>query len=1049
MKVGILHISDIHFCERKFDNNSDTEMVKRICAAVKTELIGCSDVIIIISGDIAFGGLREEYNYAEDWAVELYTQIDDSCEANCRIICAPGNHDVDHSISNPVRDCVINGIKNNSTHINSDIIEECTGEQTAFFDFRQKIESNDTVVFDNQLLRIHRLQNDAIDLQILVFNSAWMSSLHENPGTIVYPIELFRDQLQPVEGYTVSVMHHPFGWFKPENARILRNKISEISSICLCGHEHIPDSTQVSNLLGSEVKLIDGGVLKPHEDNTKSSFNLVLLNTKDCKIKNFIYKLEGIRYEHFHDSDWQDATKLKGIESKQFRLSSDKRNEIEELGINIVHPHRDQLYLRDIFVYPDLLLISSKDSKDFKRIEQTTSTELLIFEQDATHVILEGEEKIGKTALLRMLFSEFYNRGKIPLLIDGSSINFRTDAQIKLFLRRAFEDSYEGEDFTDYNQLDRTKRIVLLNNIDFSKHPQSEWNSLLTYIRQFASKSVFTTNDIASLKNMMISEPNILLFQEHDLYSIQEFGHVKRDQLIKKWLLVGQQHEDWESESILIERDKARDIINKTIGHNLMPSFPIFILTILQSIDSRTLSTIGSTYGHYYHFLITSSLLRSGVKPEDLDAYSNYISELAYEFFQNNKRKSILEYVTWHEKYCKKYGILWVYSQTSEILQSSGILTSESTDTFRFKYPYVYYFFLAKRLSRGISESLIRERITKMCQRLHVEEYANVILFLIHHSDDSLVVNSIRTAANSLVSQQDIFQFEKDQSNSQFKAIDNLTFNKHASNQNLEQRDPEEEQNRILQKKDEIERVTHKNGAKFSSSEDMQLDSKPMEALDTIAQSIVAIKTIDILGLVLKNYYGSLEIETKVDIGNDAIKLAFRSLFSIFELFTKDVDEIISAFVEIQRDYELKHLNPAARKNDQELTHSVRFFLFSLIKHITKFYIQKVARAIGSQQLKPTVDSLVLENGTIGYLMIEVAILLDKPSNLPRDKIKILTKKLRHDTFGFEVLRDLVRTRIYRYPMEYTDKQWVISKLNFSIVEQRFADFKQTRRMLK
>ena len=292
MHLGIIHLSDIHFRSGRFDNAADKEMAESICAAVRTELIGNTHIILLVSGDIAYAGLEDEYEYAIDWFSELYTKIADSVSATCWIICAPGNHDLDHSSNSTIRNLIIDRIKNNpKTCIDSELIESCIGPQSAFFEFRESLESRETVVCDNELLRIHRVSDETTNVQINILNSAWMSSLKESHGSIVYPIERFADQLKPSEGFAITVLHHPLSWFEPENSRQLRNRISEFSSICFCGHEHMPDSIHMSTSIGDQVKLIDGGVLKSHDDSSNSSFNLVILDTDAHKIKEkYIYK---------------------------------------------------------------------------------------------------------------------------------------------------------------------------------------------------------------------------------------------------------------------------------------------------------------------------------------------------------------------------------------------------------------------------------------------------------------------------------------------------------------------------------------------------------------------------------------------------------------------------------------------------------------------------------------------------------------------------------------------------------------------------------------
>ena len=56
MKLGIIHLSDIHFRKGFFDPDADAEMARKIANAVQTELIGSTHVLLVVSGDISFAG---------------------------------------------------------------------------------------------------------------------------------------------------------------------------------------------------------------------------------------------------------------------------------------------------------------------------------------------------------------------------------------------------------------------------------------------------------------------------------------------------------------------------------------------------------------------------------------------------------------------------------------------------------------------------------------------------------------------------------------------------------------------------------------------------------------------------------------------------------------------------------------------------------------------------------------------------------------------------------------------------------------------------------
>ena len=1046
MKIGLIHLSDIHFRRGFFNPDADNQMARDICAAVRTDLIGTSHVILVVSGDIAFAGAEEEYSYATDWFSELYTHVADGCDATCWIIVAPGNHDLYHDPIRPLRSALIEQLNSNpALCLNPEIVAECLKEQIPFRNFRDNLESDQILVYDHPLLRVHRLPAGDSTVQLNILNSAWMSSRDEKPGSIIFPIDSYSEQLKTPDGFSITVLHHPLGWFQPEYSRKLRTELGQTSSIVLYGHEHLPDSTRTLTSRGDHVRFIDGGVLssRPTED---SSFNLILLDTDECRIKDCSFQRRDDHYEPTSVLNWQNARRLTSAESDRFRLNDQQRSKFEDSGINIIHPRRDHLCLSDLFVYPDLLPLNGNITTTKERPNRAISAETLIFEPDCSHVILEGEESVGKTALLRMLFGEFCHRGKVPLYLYGANVMSRSDQQIRSALKRVFEDTYEGEDFIQYEQLQPSDRIVLLDDFEFDLERPNAQEGVLDFFRQYSDKTVVVTKDIVPLQQLAATEQRSTIFQEYKTYHIQEFGHLKRDELIKRWLLLGRETRSWNITATLKERDQARAIINTTIGRNLMPSSPVFVLIILQSIESTSASSIGSTYGHYYQFLIISSLIHSGVRSEDLDAFSTYISELAYnEFFvKQGQETSQQHYLRWHQQFCSDYGIEWEMTEIVRRLERGHILAVEDTGAISFKYQYIYYFFLAKRLSRGLSEESIRNHVRHMCDRLHVTEYANVVLFLIHHSDDEFVLDAIRKSAASLMQGQPAFTFDVSDDNRMLNLINRLP--KPPGVQLLEDREPEREQERALGNRDLVEAEQREIERRFP--EETELKDEPMDALDTLAQAGVAAKTVELLGQVLKNYYGSLRINTKITIGKDAVELSLKALYSFLDLFISNDFAIVDLLVEARRDYEREKLKPARRKDERELERWARDCVFGITRVLSRVIIRKVAKALGSDQLRPTLAKLVSENPSLGYGMIEIAALLDNPGRIPRDQIESIVRRLNNNPLGFQILRDLTAQRIYRYPTDYDDKQWLAEKLSFSMVGQRYADLDKSSRIL-
>src|SRR5579871_4826570 len=95
----LLHISDIHFRKGEVGTVMDTnfhlrnELVRD--AEKKCGILGAPSAVLV-SGDLAFAGLREEYDFALGWLDDLCRRCGTSLSA---VFICPGNHDVVRTIA--------------------------------------------------------------------------------------------------------------------------------------------------------------------------------------------------------------------------------------------------------------------------------------------------------------------------------------------------------------------------------------------------------------------------------------------------------------------------------------------------------------------------------------------------------------------------------------------------------------------------------------------------------------------------------------------------------------------------------------------------------------------------------------------------------------------------------------------------------------------------------------------------------------------------------------------------------------------------------------
>ena len=87
--------------------------------------------------------------------------------------------------------------------------------------------------------------------------------------------------------------------------------------------------------------------------------------------------------------------------------------------------------------------------------------------------------------------------------------------------------------------------------------------------------------------------------------------------------------------------DEKTELIENSLGiifgKGIMPSYPFFILSLLAAQDTqKPLDSEITSQGHCYQALIYLYLRKQGVKNDQIDIYTNFLTELAYFIYENS-----------------------------------------------------------------------------------------------------------------------------------------------------------------------------------------------------------------------------------------------------------------------------------------------------------------------------------------------------------------------------------------------------------------------------
>ena len=168
------------------------------------------------------------------------------------------------------------------------------------------------------------------------------------------------------------------------------------------------------------------------------------------------------------------------------------------------------------------------------------------------------------------------------------------------------------------------------------------------------------------------------------------------------------------------------------------------------------MDNIGS-YGYHYEAFITNALSRH-YSSVSLDIQYQFLSELAYLYYKDNV--TIIDEISFgrfYVDYCEKYGISPDQQRLRQSLIDSRLLEHRE-NSYRFKYPYAYYFFVARYFRDHIDDENIRNAIRTLCQNFHIEQNANIWMFLAHLSKSQFLLTAITEEAKAIFSEFSAFE---------------------------------------------------------------------------------------------------------------------------------------------------------------------------------------------------------------------------------------------------------------------------------------------------
>ena len=916
MKVAILHLSDIHI-----DNENYQWLLKKaeqIVSAVWNDFSDCGKIVIVVSGDIANAGTEDEYGYAKEFFRVLLRSFASrglgNRELENKIICVPGNHDCNYSKENgAARQLLLGSLRTNAAAIDNSVYKIISSVQEEYAAF-----ARDMMIDKDFSLGINNnIPIKAGDKTILfrLYNTAWMSVRKEEQNSIVIPLDLVSQEHHNA-AFVISVFHHHYPWITQgcdNNNKRFNKHILHTSNMALYGHEHAHSSLQVKDVFeGETVNEFQGGALcLDRKGNPRSSsFNSFVLDmdTFECMVRSYVYdeRLYSKRKEETVDLNRERKT-------DEFRHNLEYLHSLRKMSIPIHNSENVKMTLDEFFVYPDL---ERMNTRQVKVDEDFTDSSSILDNKQYRLVMLEGDDQSGKTSLLNMYYLRLLDSYMYPVLVKGKNM---INENLDKIIGNAFSDQYSREDIEKYTQYDNERKVLLIDNFDECVLNDTGKKKVIDQLLDRFSKVIITTRE-----NENVSSSYFLMEKKETLVArIKPLGHVKRNELVKKFYTTYDVNASTIQQQALLEQVKTGfDMVENFLGKEYMPSYPIYILSILLSNTKMQGSTLEQTsYGYCYEALITCALMTCVDDKTKIDRYYNVLMNLAYYIYQKKgKPISEDEFKAFYDKYQEVYHAQG-YKETKTNLLKCNLLRCTDDYYYKFSYNYIYYFLVAKFMADNIHSELGKSDIMNLCENIHDDQKANILIFIAHHIKTPQFLEATQLALMTALEKEKPVTLNRD--DDYYKLVHELC-------ENLKKEivapgtkiDPEKEREKMLQKRDENDKLME------------QEKINPNDLPEEILNMNKSLRSIEVVGQIVKNRQGSLPKTNIKDMVREMYETAFRTI-SYFGAFIESeksqlIEDVINNKNEGESNDEIK------KKIDSffELT-SLNFCLFVFSKVIS------------------------------------------------------------------------------------------------------------------
>jgi hypothetical protein len=231
--------------------------------------------------------------------------------------------------------------------------------------------------------------------------------------------------------------------------------------------------------------------------------------------------------------------------------------------------------LQDIFVPPDLKNLK----REYDDIENTVPAFNIVNNVEKfPRVVILGAEQYGKTSLAKTYFRKSLGTGALALLCDAKSIK---SSDFSVVQKKLVLSQYVTPSPADFTR-SQAKKVLIVDDYDALGLNLRFQKSLLETF-----STIFDQVILIAGTSLRFDEDRLVDLSGFSQYEILPFGNVKRGELIDRWNSLGRE-QTVDLRDLHNDNDRLTADVDAIIRKNILPKAPIYILTIIQLLETSS-----------------------------------------------------------------------------------------------------------------------------------------------------------------------------------------------------------------------------------------------------------------------------------------------------------------------------------------------------------------------------------------------------------------------------------------------------------------------------